>query len=69
MRALHRLAGEASPSWERMQALFVDEVQTAMAEHVAGVNSYIAECPASKFPDPFLSVLTRDCIGRARDPL
>lgn len=67
MKALHRLAGEAVPSWERMQALFVEEMQAAIAEHVAGINAAISECPPAKFPDPFLSVLTRDCIGRARD--
>jgi len=67
LSALHRLADEAVPNWERLQALFTEEVQHAMAQHAATVNAHIERFPAAQFPDPFLSVLTRDCIGRARD--
>jgi pyruvate-formate lyase len=67
LSALRRLAGEAAPTWERLQILFAEEVHQAMALHVAGVNAHIARFPATLFPDPFLSALTRDCIGRALD--
>lgn len=67
LSALRRLAGEAEPTWERLQVLFAEEVRGAMERHVAGVNTHIARFTAARFPDPFLSALTRDCIGRARD--
>ena len=65
--ALRRWASEGGPGWERLQALFTEEIQTAMELHVAGVTAHIKRYPSAKVPDPFLSVLTRDCIRRARD--
>ena len=67
LSALRRLASEPGQNWERLQALFAGEVQNDMAIHVSGVNDHIASFPAERFPDPFLSALTRDCINRARD--
>jgi pyruvate-formate lyase len=67
LSALDRLAGETAPSWERLQTLFAEEVRSALAVHTAGINAHIGSFPPEKFPDPFLSALTRDCIGRARD--
>ena len=67
LRALHRLADDAAPTWGLMQSLFAGEVQDALARHVAEVNARILRCPPEQFPDPFLSALTHDCIGRARD--
>ena len=67
LSALRRLAEETVPTWERLQGLFAEEVHAAMERHAAGVNAHIVRFPAERFPDPFLSALTRDCIGRARD--
>jgi len=67
LSALRRLALETAPDWTRLQALFTEEVQNAMTRHAACVNAHIRRFPAAQFPDPFLSVLTRDCIRRARD--
>lgn len=67
LSALRRLAQDAAPSWERLQALFTEEIQNAMTAHVAVINAIFDRFPAEQFPDPFLSVLTRDCISRARD--
>lgn len=67
LTALRRLAGEPVQSWERFKALFIEEVEAGLTAHVAEVNSHIAKFPVARFPDPFLSAMTRDCIGRARD--
>ncbi len=65
--ALQRLAQEAEPTFDRLLELLSEEIRAALAEHAAGVSRYIARFPVERFPDPFLSALTRDCIGRARD--
>jgi pyruvate-formate lyase len=61
------LGKEQVPSYERLVALFRAEVVQGIAAHVAQVNAHIARFPASRFPDPFLSALTRRCIERGRD--
>ena len=66
-RALERLRQEPEQSYERLMALFEDEMRRGMTAYVARINSHIARFPVERFPDPFLSALTRDCIGRARD--
>jgi formate C-acetyltransferase len=67
LSALRRLAADPAPGWERFQALFTEEFKTAMSNHAARVNANIESFPVAEFPDPFLSALTQDCIGRARD--
>ena len=67
LKAMDALAGEASPSYERLVALFRYEVTQGIAAHAAQVNAHMARFPAEQFPDPFLSALTRDCVERGRD--
>ena len=67
LAALRRLAAGPVQDWTRLQALFEAEFGDRIASHVDMVNAHIASFPVAEFPDPFLSALTHDCIGRARD--
>lgn len=67
LRAMDTLDQEQDPSYERLVALFRAEVARGIAAHAERVNAYIARFPADRFPDPFLSALTRHCIERGRD--
>ena len=67
LKAMERLAGEPDRSYERLADLFQAEVAKGVARHVANVNAHMARFPADRYPDPFLSALTRDCIARGRD--
>ncbi len=67
LQALRQLGAEAHPTYERLVALFQQALAEAVAAHAAVVNAHIARFPAEKYPDPFLSAFTRDCIGRGRD--
>lgn len=67
LTAMQRLQAEPVRSYERLLQLFQEDTRTAMEAHVKGLNDYVANFPVERFPDPFLSALTRDCIGRARD--
>jgi formate C-acetyltransferase len=64
---MERLAGEPDRSYERLVALFQAEVARGLEAHAARVNAYVAQFPAGRFPDPFLSALTQQCIERGRD--
>jgi pyruvate-formate lyase len=67
LSAMEQLAAVPQPDYEQLEALFRAELACAIREHAATVNAYIARFPPERFPDPFLSAFTRDCIGRARD--
>ena len=67
LQALHTMASEAQPSYGRLLALFQQALSEGMQAHTAHINSYIARFPAEKYPDPFLSALTHDCITRGKD--
>lgn len=67
LSAMRRMAGEKTRSYERLLELFVEDASAAVAEHARNINAKIAAFPVERFPDPFLSVLTRDCVARARD--
>ncbi len=69
LEAMHQLAAEPADnrSYDRLLDLFAERVSKAIAEHAEGVRDHIAAYPAARFPDPFLSALTQDCIGRGRD--
>jgi formate C-acetyltransferase len=67
LKAMERLAGEPDRSYERLVDLFRAEIAEGIAAHVANVNAHMARFPVERFPDPFLSALTRDCIERGRD--
>jgi formate C-acetyltransferase len=66
-RALHRVAEEETPTYERLIERFRAELRAFFGECAQRVNDLIASYPPDRFPDPFLSALTQDCIARARD--
>lgn len=63
LRALQRRPA----SYEALLAAFHEEVASALTAHTQEVSRVLAAAPASRFPDPFLSALTDDCLGRAKD--
>jgi formate C-acetyltransferase len=65
LRAMERMT--AGGTYEQLSDLFRQELAAAIAAHVDQVNQHIAHFPAERYPDPFLSALTRSCIERARD--
>ncbi len=67
LRAMERLGQETMPSYERLVDLFRQELVDGIAAHAAQVNAHIARFSAGRFPDPFLSALTRHCVERGRD--
>lgn len=67
MAAMHKVRGTADLSYERLIEAFLAEMRTSLAAYCETFNTHIASFPPDRFPDPFLSALTRDCIGRARD--
>lgn len=66
-RALRAEAKEPSPSYQGLVRRFRSELASFFHHCAERVNDLIARFPPDRFPDPFLSALTRDCIGRARD--
>jgi formate C-acetyltransferase len=66
-RALRAEAQNPTPSYEGLVERFRNEIRDFFRLCADRVNSYIARFPPERFPDPFLSLLTQDCIGRARD--
>lgn len=67
MAALRDLREQPDVTYEQVIARFHERMTTGVAEHVDPINAYIAAFPPERFPDPFLSALTRDCIARAKD--
>ncbi len=61
------VAPEGFSSYDEFEAALFDRFRKQIREHVNMINVAIAKFPIAKFADPFLSVLMRDCIGRARD--
>ncbi len=66
-RALRAIATEPSPTYEKLVDRFRLELRAFFRQCADRVNEYVARFPPERFPDPFLSALTQDCIGRARD--
>lgn len=67
VEALDRLRETQYPSFETLETLFRESLASRIRAHAEAINSYKAGYPVERFSDPFLSVLTRDCIARARD--
>jgi len=65
--ALHKVQGRPELSYDLLVDAFKAEMRTSIAAYCQDFNAHITAYPADKFPDPFLSALTRDCIGRAKD--
>lgn len=54
-------------SFDELLEAFRQEMRRDMAIYAETFNRGLREQPPDRFPDPFLSALTRDCIGRGRD--
>ena len=67
MKAMHKVCGRHDLTYDVLVEAFLEEMRVSLADYCDDFNAYIARFPAERFPDPFLSALTRDCIGRARD--
>jgi len=65
--AMQNLRGRPNVTYTRVLVEFRKCMALGLAAHVACLNQHIAGFPPNRFPDPFLSALTRDCIGRAKD--
>ncbi len=67
VNAMEKLRGRQGLTFDQVHESFLQEMRDSIARHTENVNAYIAKFPVDRFPDPFLSAMTRDCIGRARD--
>ncbi len=67
VNAMHRMRGRHDLTYDVLVAAFLEEMRVSLAAYCDEFNAHIARFPVERFPDPFLSALTRDCIGRARD--
>jgi pyruvate-formate lyase len=67
MNAMRKVRGRRDLTYELLMEAFLNEMRASLAAYCGAFNAYIAAFPPERFPDPFLSALTRDCIGRARD--
>lgn len=67
VKAMQNLRGQPDLTYERLLSEFRKCMAQGIKDHAASLNAYISRFPVEKFPDPFLSALTRDCIGRAKD--
>ena len=54
-------------SFAELLEAFGQEMRRDMAVYAETYNRGLRNQPPDRFPDPFLSALTRDCIGRGRD--
>ena len=66
LKSLHELP-KSEQSYERLIKLFEEQVASGIKSHAAMINDHAAQFPVARFPDPFLSALTQDCIGRGLD--
>lgn len=67
LEAIRQLRGKASATYAELIERFRELLAGRIAAHCRTIDEHIARFPVDRFPDPFLSALTRDCIGRARD--
>ncbi|MEK6796980.1 MAG: pyruvate formate lyase family protein [Spirochaetota bacterium] len=66
-KSLERISGESERSFELLWGYFIDSMRDDLLRHVDHLNGQFLHYPAERFSDPFLSALTSDCIGRAKD--
>jgi formate C-acetyltransferase len=65
--AMQKLRGQPGLTFGQVHEAFLEEMRVSIDKHCQNFNAYVVQFPADRFPDPFLSALTRDCIGRAKD--
>ena len=54
-------------SYEELWSAFKTEMRLGMKLYSANYNNRLLSQPSESHPDPMLSALTRDCIGRGKD--
>ncbi len=67
LEALRKVRADPDADFELLRETFAEGLAAGVRNHVAEINAHIERFPPERFPDPFLSALTRDCISRARD--
>jgi formate C-acetyltransferase len=67
MSAMHKVRGRRDLAYDALVDAFLDEMRSSLEDYCQDFNAHIASYPPDRYPDPFLSALTQDCIGRARD--
>ncbi len=67
LEALTGLPDHQAVSFDGLFADFVAKMRAGLAVHVATINDQIAAAAPDQYPDPFLSSLTADCVGRGLD--
>lgn len=67
MNAMRNIRGRADLTYDLLFKAFLDEMSATIEAHCRRFNDLLAGYPVERFPDPFLSALTKDCIGRAKD--
>jgi len=65
--AMRRLKDLPEPSYEDLERYFRESIEDTVRTHVAKVNAHFERYAPDRFPDPFLSALTQDCIARGKD--
>lgn len=69
LEALRDLGATAATerTYERLIELFRQRTEAAVKAHAEMIDAEARKYPVERFPDPFLSALTQDCIGRGLD--
>jgi len=67
LQALDELPEQGPSSYDELFKTFSRKMREALAQHVKQINQAIESFPVEKYPDPFLSALTSDCLGRSKD--
>ena len=67
LEALVSVPDADAQSYETLERRFGEVVARRLGEHAARIDAHVRRFPVGRFADPFLSALTRDCIGRGRD--
>lgn len=52
---------------EEVIAAYIEELRAGMKKYADAFRAKVNSQPADKYPDPYLSAFTRDCIGRGKD--
>lgn len=67
LQALDDMPPGGPADFDELFTRFASRLHERVEAHVKHINRVIEAMPPAEFPDPFLSALTSDCIGRAKD--
>jgi formate C-acetyltransferase len=66
-QAIRALRGQSHPTYDGLIEDFLDRMRHGLDDYTARYEHHMREYPPDRFPDPFLSALTQDCIARGRN--